>query len=346
MTAQDDDPGFLTAKAGQVRMLKAMGPRKPVPHIFEEEDIDVVNAAIATRRPLLLRGEPGMGKSQLARAVAQHTGRAFISIVVDARTEPHDLRYRFDAVRRLGEAQLQGMQGQDVDKDALREDRFVTPGPLWWAFDPTTAAKQAESKVVAKPWTPKGFDPKIDGTVVLIDEIDKADASVPNGLLEALGDRRFSVLGREEAIVQKGPPPVVIITTNEERTLPPAFLRRCWVYHMQPAGPFKAWLQRRGRAHFKNRGLMSDDVLERAVDQLIADRTKLEGQQVSLPGQAELIDLLGALQECAPRRLSKNPDEYDDEIAYFEDLKTVQVELLDRISRYVFQKHPKGAGNR
>ena len=343
MSAPSDDRGFLRAKPGQVRVLKAMGTRKAVPHIFEPEDIDVVNAAIATRRPLLLRGEPGMGKSQLARAVAQHTGRAFISMVVDARTEPHDLRYRFDAVRRLGEAQLQGIRGREVDKDALSEARFVTPGPLWWAFDPTSAAKQAESKVVVRPWAPKGFSPSTDGTVVLIDEIDKADASVPNGLLEALGDRQFSVLGREAPITQKGPPPVVVITTNEERTLPPAFLRRCWVYHMQPTGPLQAWLRRRGRAHFKNRHLMSDEVLERAVEQLIADRTKLEGQQVSLPGQAELIDLLEALQECAPQRLAKTPDDYEDKAAYFEDLKTAQFELLDRISRYVFQKHPKGA---
>jgi len=142
-TRKTEDLRFLDVAPGRARTLKAMGTRKAVPHIFEQEDIDVVNSAIATRRPLLLRGEPGMGKSQLARAVAQMTNRAFISIVVDARTEPHDLRYRFDAVRRLGEAQLQGMRKDDeVDEDAWNEANFVTPGPLWWAFDPTSAAKQ------------------------------------------------------------------------------------------------------------------------------------------------------------------------------------------------------------
>ena len=346
MTEMSDDRGFLTVEAGTVLTLKAMGTRKEVPHIFEQEDIDVVNAAIATRRPLLLRGEPGMGKSQLARAVAQQTGRAFISIVVDARTEPHDLRYRFDAVRRLGEAQLQGMRGREVDDDALSEARFVTPGPLWWAFDPLTAAEQAASQVVTRPWLPDGFTPKTDGTVVLIDEIDKADASVPNGLLEALGDRQFSVLGREAPIVQEGPPPVVVITTNEERTLPPAFLRRCWVYHMQPDDSLKAWLQRRGRAHFAD-DFVSDKVLDRAVDQLIADRAKLEGQQVSLPGQAELIDLLGALVECAPQSLKKTRKANDNnEVSDSDALEGAQLELLERISRYVFQKHPKGAMSR
>ena len=340
-----NDPQFLKAQPGKKVQLKAMGARKGVPHIFEQGDIDVVNSAIATRRPLLLRGEPGMGKSQLARAVAQQTGRAFVSVVVDARTEPYDLRYRFDAVRRLGVAQLQSIRGAATDEDVLAEENFVSPGPLWWAFDPVTAADQAVDKRVMHPWQPDEFNPKRHGTVVLIDEIDKADASVPNGLLEALGDRQFPVLGRKDPIVQIGPPPLIVITTNEERTLPPAFLRRCWVYQMRPREPINRWLKERGRAHFPNRRVVSEAVLDEAVRQLVQDRTDLGARQLSLPGQAELIDLLGALRDYGPEELQHPRDEYDNDGQYYEDLKEAQLALLKRINSYVFQKHPKGRAN-
>ena len=92
-------------------------PKKPIPlpvrggpadqvHLFEAEDIQAINAALAAERPLLVRGEPGSGKSQLARAAAQCLGRAFISFTVDSRTESRDLLWEFDAVQRLADAQL------------------------------------------------------------------------------------------------------------------------------------------------------------------------------------------------------------------------------------------------
>lgn len=311
---------------------------EPVSHIFAQEDIDVVNAALVTRRPVLLRGEPGIGKSQLARAVAQLTGRGLVSVVVDARTEPRDLLYRYDAVRRLGEAQVLGRL-EAPEMSALDEGRFVCPGPLWWAFSWTSAETQlrryerrssTSSGAIVTPWTPKeGFDVARDGVVVLIDEIDKADPSVPNGLLEALGQRTFSVMGQAEPVRQIGQAPLVVITSNEERTLPGAFLRRCWVREIGPEGDLHEWFTRRGRAHFSTK-VLADDVLEGAVKMLIADRTKLKSQHLNPPGQAELIDLLKALVELAPEVKKRG-----------ESLEKTQIRLLDRIGQFALKKHPK-----
>ncbi len=337
-------PNLLKVSPGEPIPLSAMGTRPEVAHIFTQEDIDAVNAAIVTRRPLLLRGEPGVGKSQLARAVAQCTNRAFVSRVVDARTEPGDLAYRYDAVRRLGVAQLQGRL-EAADPDALKEERFIEPGPLWWAFDWKGAADQlnvlrdsensteCDAEDPRTPWAPGGFDPESQGVVVLIDEIDKADATVPNGLLEALGSRRFSVAGCPKAVVQSGPAPLVVITSNEERTLPGAFLRRCWVREIQPDEDFEAWLRSRGRAHFTSREIPKD-VLAEAARQLAADRASLEGGHLAKPGQAEFIDLLGALVELGKTERTKG-----------QSLKDAQLALLERIKDFVFKKHP-GAQSR
>lgn len=335
-----EDFNFLTATPGKSITLEAMENRPEVSHIFEEDDIHAINAAIATRRPLLLRGEPGIGKSQLARAVAQTTGRAFVSKVVDARTEPHELCYHYDAVRRLGEAQLQGARAKDgkVDESALDESNFVSAGPLWWAFDPKSA-EEAKGRHGRRPSRPDEFNEERDGTVVLIDEIDKADASVPNGLLEALGDRQFSVLGRVKPIQQGGPTPLVVITTNEERTLPSAFLRRCWVHHMLVGQDFGAWVRLRGRVHFRDESVLSDTVLDEAVRLLQEDRDALQGKQLSLPGQAELIDLLGALVRYGPQRAKQTGLEASDVTQ--EALEAAQMGLLETLRRFAFQKHPR-----
>lgn len=334
-----NSPNLLRESPGELIPLPEMGARPGVAHIFTQEDIDAVNAAIVTRRPLLLRGEPGVGKSQLARAVAQCTNRAFVSRVVDARTEPGDLSYRYDAVRRLGVAQLQG-RGDGANPEALKEENFIEPGPLWWAFDWKGAEDQSEKLRKSEnstecetpdprtPWAPDGFDAQNHGVVVLIDEIDKADASVPNGLLEALGSRRFSVTGCPKAVVQSGPAPLVVITSNEERTLPGAFLRRCWVREIRPEGDFEAWLRARGRAHFTTRQI-HEEVLVEAARQLAADRANLEGGHLVKPGQAEFLDLLRALVELGKTERLKG-----------QSLKSAQLALLDRIKDFVFKKHP------
>ncbi len=124
-----------------------------------------------------------------------------------------------------------------------------------------------------QPYKPEGWQPK-DGCVVLIDEIDKADADLPNGLLETLGNGAFTIpyLDKPVGIARGSPPPLVVITTNEERELPRAFLRRCMVLHIElpkKDDELKCWLAARGKTHFP---ALSDDIRIEVANQLITDR--------------------------------------------------------------------------
>ena len=113
-------------------------------HVFDEASVHALMAAEAAERPLLIRGEPGTGKSQLARAAAEATQRLFLSAVVNARTECQDLQWQFDAVARLGEAQALAHFHADEITGRLLPRRFLTPGPLWWVFDWASAQAQYE----------------------------------------------------------------------------------------------------------------------------------------------------------------------------------------------------------
>ncbi|MCO6459717.1 MAG: AAA family ATPase [Pirellulaceae bacterium] len=298
----------LPLKAGQSVVLAADRSRPEQVHEFEERSVMAVQAAHAARRPLLVRGEPGVGKTQLAAAVAKATGRVLISHVVDSRTEARDLLWQFDAVMRLAEAQLKAtadLTPQEASRE-LAVARFVRPGPIWWAFHWTSAEAQASDSTSPLPAYDHDADPK-NGCVLLIDEIDKAETDVPNGLLEALGARQFTPFGRQEPVVAEGEPPLVIITTNEERTLPDAFVRRCLVLRLAlPAARTELikLLVRRGETHFDGRtGLpaASPKLLQEAAEMLAQDREQAQDWQVKpLPGQAEYLDLVRAVLEMAP----------------------------------------------
>ncbi len=274
-------------------------------HVFDRDSIAAVNGALAAERPLLVRGEPGVGKTQLAAAVAARLDRPLVSYTVNARTESTDLLWKFDAVRRLADAQLCAATSGKLDEQRvnqrLRERRFVAPGPLWWGFDWTGAVKHLKSY---RQEIDAGHDGKHssesqivlpdtggnhgDGVVVLIDEIDKADTDVPNGLLEALGSRRFTPLDCDEVRASPAKMPLVVITTNEERVLPDAFIRRCLVLHIK--APTEDQLVTRGVAHFGDG--KREDVLEPVAKMLIADR---EDAVPPRPGLAEYLDLVRAV---------------------------------------------------
>jgi MoxR-like ATPase len=316
---------FLSSRrAGCVLMLPG---RQGLPkrfHKFDEESIYAVNTALAAQRPLLVRGEPGVGKTQLAEAVAAELQRAFYAFTVDARTESRDLLWRFDAVMRLAQAQLCATLNKNP-KDIERElaiQNFVHPGPLWWAFD-AEGAQQANPSATLLALG-KNRDWQKNGWVVLIDEIDKAESDVPNGLLEALGAGQFTPLGREQPISITGEMPLIIITTNEERILPDAFIRRCVVLQItlpNNADELIAHLKQRGLAHFDKE--TTDNVLEKAAQQLVADRTFADEHQLRpLPGQAEYLDLVRAVVNLAPKDFLK------------------QHQLLDIAARFTLKKHP------
>lgn len=335
---------FLEINADAIVKLAGTGDMPEAVHQFEARQVRAINAALAARRPLLVRGEPGIGKSQLARAAAAALGRAFVPYTVDARTESRDLLWHFDAVARLAEAQLIGAlrrtpmpepaTGPDSNANAadqaeqpgIRErlaiGHFLHPRALWWAFDWDDALTQAIRVGVPSPPQPDGGDPA-NGCVILIDEIDKAEADVPNGLLEALGAGRFNPQGRTEPVTARGIAPLVVITTNEERALPDAFVRRCLVLHLRlPSDPARLAerLIGRGRAHFGNR--VSAKVLQRAADLLIADReVARENHWLPLPGQAEYLDLVRA-------------------VTTREHTAKAQEALLDAVAEFVLKKHP------
>lgn len=326
---------FMNIGEGHEVKLPGGGGRPDQVHVFDEHTIMAVDAALAAQRPLLVRGEPGIGKSQLARAVAKQLKRVYVQYVVDARTESRDLLWHYDAVKRLADAQRAGALGMGggtkTNRRQLDVRNYLRPGPLWWAFDWVDAKRQAQDIGESSPPQDEeaGSGAKSDpanGCVVLIDEVDKAESDVPNGLLEALGAGQFTPIGRKYPIVARGQIPLVIITTNEERALPDAFLRRCLVLHLRLPDDeenLKLFLRNRGRAHFPD----SDSVvLCEAAEQLAKDRQQAtENRQFPLPGQAEYLDLFRALLTLKPN----SPQE--------------QRNLLAKIAMYTFKKHP-GAG--
>ena len=239
-------------------------------HLFAKREIEGIEAALRTQRPLLLRGEPGVGKSQLAEAFAKKMEWEYYPRTLDANTDPDDLKWYEDAVDRLSKAQYAGASGAFDNADelekSLQRKNFIRPGPLWRAFESD------------KP------------SVVLIDEIDKADISVPNALLEALGSGRFKPPG-DLPFVEAKRWPLVILTTNEERPLPPAFLRRCLVHNMDPPDDIRSWLIERGEAVHGSSKALGD-----VADVVLRYRREAEEARLDpLPGLAEYLDLLRAL---------------------------------------------------
>ena len=166
------------------------------------EDLTIaVNAAVTLERPLLIKGEPGTGKTELAKQVARGLGLHMIEWNIKSTTKAQQGLYEYDAVSRLRDSQLGEEKVHDVKN-------YIRKGKLWQAFE-------AEKKVV-----------------LLIDEVDKADIEFPNDLLQELDKMEFFVYETGKTIVAKQRP-IVIITSNNEKELPDAFLRRCFFHYIR-----------------------------------------------------------------------------------------------------------------
>jgi MoxR-like ATPase len=218
-----------------------------------------VNAALALERPLLVKGEPGTGKTLLATAIAEALGLSLIHWPVKSTTRAQDGLYVYDTVQRLYDARF-GDVGAEGVKDIRR---YIKLGPLGRAL-------KSEERVV-----------------LLIDEVDKADLEFPNDLLHELDRMRFVVSETGDEVVAKHRP-VVIITSNNEKELPDAFLRRC-VFHFIDF-PEPELMKRIVRVHHEN-------IDEQIVEQAISAFYEVRGipRVRKRPSTSELIDWIAVL---------------------------------------------------
>jgi MoxR-like ATPase len=220
-------------------------------------DLEVaVNAAVKLQRPLLVKGEPGTGKTVLAEEIARALGYPLIEWHVKSTTKAQQGLYEYDAVSRLRDGQLGDPRVHDVSN-------YIVRGKLWEAF-------AADEPVV-----------------VLIDEIDKADIEFPNDLLLELDRMQFHVYETRETIVAKRRP-VVIITSNNEKELPDAFLRRCFFHYIR--FPDRETMERIVQTHYPD----IKASLAREALNVFFDIRELPGLKKK-PATSELLDWLKLL---------------------------------------------------
>lgn len=215
-----------------------------------------VNAAMTLERPLLIKGEPGTGKTLLAIEVAQSLGMPLFEWHIKSTTKARHGLYEYDAVSRLRDSQL-GVEGVSEIRN------YIDKGPLWQGFD---CDQQA---------------------VVLIDEIDKADIEFPNDLLQELDRMEFSVYETQETIKAKHRP-LMIITSNNEKELPDAFLRRCFFHYIQ--FPEHNTMEKIIHVHFPE---IKQELLKEALDVFYSLRD-VNGIKKK-PSTSELLDWIKLL---------------------------------------------------
>jgi len=234
------------------------------------EDLTVaVNAAVLLERPLLIKGEPGTGKTELAKQVASALGLDLFEWNIKSTTKAQQGLYEYDAVSRLRDSQLGDERVRDVGN-------YIRKGKLWTAFE-------ADQKVV-----------------LLIDEIDKADIEFPNDLLQELDKMAFHVYETGETVAAKNRP-VVIITSNNEKELPDAFLRRCFFHYI--SFPDQDTMRQIVKVHYPD---IKEQLLTTALTQFYEIREQ-QGLKKK-PSTSEVLDWLKLLlaEDLSPEDLKRD----------------------------------------
>ncbi len=225
-------------------------------YVATEDLMMAVNAAITLQRPLLIKGEPGTGKTLLAEEVAQALNAPLIQWHIKSTTKAQQGLYEYDAVSRLRDSQLGDDRVHDIN-------HYLLKGKLWEAFESDTPA------------------------VLLIDEIDKADIEFPNDLLQELDKMEFYVY-ENRTLVQAKHRPIVFITSNNEKELPDAFLRRCFFHYIK--FPDADTLTAIVKVHFPE---LKQSLLREALSTFL-DIRELPGLKKK-PSTSELLDWLKLL---------------------------------------------------
>ena len=239
-------------------------------YIVTEELGLAVNAAVTLQRPLLIKGEPGTGKTLLAEQVAASFGAELLTWHIKSTTKAQQGLYEYDAVSRLRDSQLRDERVNDIKN-------YIRKGKLWEAFE------------------------RDERVVLLIDEIDKADIEFPNDLLQELDRMEFFVYETGETIKAKKRP-IVIITSNNEKELPDAFLRRCFFHYID--FPDRETMQAIVDVHFPT---VKQDLVKEALE-IFFDVRKVPGMKKK-PSTSELIDWLKLLMaDDIPEEILTNRD--------------------------------------
>ena len=240
-------------------------------YVATEDLMVAVNAAVTLARPLLVKGEPGTGKTRLAEEVAAALGRPLMQWHIKSTTKAQQGLYEYDAVARLRDSQLGDERVHDISN-------YIIPGKLWEAF---------ESE---------------EQPVLLIDEIDKADIEFPNDLLLELDRMEFFVYETKQTVVARNRP-IIIITSNNEKELPDAFLRRCFFHYIR--FPDHETMQRIVDVHYPN---LKKDILKQSLEAFFAVR-EVPGLKKK-PSTSELLDWIKLLvAEDIPAETLRNADE-------------------------------------
>jgi MoxR-like ATPase len=268
-------------------------------YLLPKEAREALEFAWACDRPLLVLGEAGIGKTDLARAVAHFKNWELLVHTMLSTSSSQDLLWAIDHVKRLATAQMQSITKQKArSNNPLLLKNFITEGVLYKAL----GANGQERKM---------------SSVVLIDEIDKAPHDVPNNLLDVLDNKSFALPDFTEFTAPSSAPKnLIILTSNREKSLPKAFLRRCVVLLLKvEEDKYEDWLVQRAKVHF---GSNAPDprVLQAAAKATLKQRAE---QSKYKAGTSEFLDIIKAARDYAPQDVNE------------------QIELIDRFAKYIYK---------